>query len=85
MQQRQLNHLQKEMTSISRIGEPHNYRRRRLRTQNAINYQHEYDILTGELSQANVPDDVRQLLVQRQRMIEQSYKDGQLIKKFFLI
>ena len=47
------------MKGISTIGNTNHYRRRRLRVQNNIHYKNEYERLVGELSQANLPYDVR--------------------------
>ena len=73
MQINQLNHLKKEMGAVESIGQANNYRRRRLRDQNNINYKNEYDRITGELSQSNIPVQTRHRLEQRKTMIKDAY------------
>ena len=81
MQLRQLYHLKKkEMQGISTIGNSNNYRRRKLKQQTNINYKNEYDRLVGELSQTNLPYDVRHKIEQRQKVIKQVYQDNQIAK-----
>ena len=80
MQINQLNHLKKEMDAIETIDRANNYRRRRLRDQNNINYKNEYDRITGELSQSNIPVQTRHRLEQRKRMIKEAY-DASLTAK----
>ena len=46
------------MQAIETIGQSNNYRRRRLRDQNDINFKSEYDRITGELSQSNILEQI---------------------------
>ena len=80
MQINQLNHLKKEMDAIETIHRANDYRRRRLRDQNNINYKNEYDRITGGLSQSNIPVQTRHRLEQRKRMIKEAY-DASLTAK----
>ena len=80
MQINQLNHLKKEMDAIETIHRANDYRRRRLRDQNNINYKNEYDRITGELSQSNIPVQTRHRLEQRKKMIKEAY-DASLTAK----
>ena len=73
MQINQLNHLKKEMDAIETIHRASDFRRRRLRDQNNINYKNEYDRITGELSQSNIPVQTRHRLEQRKKMIKDAY------------
>ena len=83
MQINQLNHLKKEMDAIETIDRANNYRRRRLRDQQNINYKNEYDRIIGELSQSNIPVQTRHRLEQRKRMIKEAY-DASLTAKYII-
>ena len=83
MQINQLNHLKKEMDAIETIHRANDYRRRRLRDQNNINYKNEYDRITGELSQSNIPVQTRHRLEQRKKMIKEAY-DASLTAKYII-
>ncbi|MFM7990108.1 MAG: hypothetical protein ACKPKO_63415, partial [Candidatus Fonsibacter sp.] len=43
MHQNQINHVKKHLNAVETIGQANDYRRRRLRQQNNINYKNEYD------------------------------------------
>ena len=77
MHQRQINNLKKHLNSVETIGQSHGCRRRRLRDPTNINYMSEYDRITGELSQSNIPVQTRHALEQRRRMIRNAYDDSQ--------
>ena len=58
MHLRQLQHLRKELKGVQTLGANNNYRLRRLKQQQNINYNNEYDRLMGELSQSNIPEQI---------------------------
>ena len=73
------------MYGIETIGEITNYRRRRMKQLNSMNYKNEYDRLIGELSQINVPYSLRHKIEQRKRTIKQAYQYSQLAKNIILL
>ena len=77
MHENQINH------SVETIGQANDYRRSRLKEQNNINYNNEYDRIVGELSQSNIPVRTRHAFEQRKRMIKQAYDDS-LTAKYIL-
>ena len=76
MHENQINHLKKHLNAVETIGQANDYRRRRLKEQNNINYKNEYDRIVGELSQSNIPVQTRHAFEQRKRMIKKSYDDS---------
>ena len=68
------------MNAVETIGQANNYRRRRVSDPNNINYKSEHDIITGKLSQSNIPVQTRHRLEQRKRMIKEAY-DASLTAK----
>lgn len=76
MHQNQINHLKKHLNAVETIEQFNDYRRRRLRDQNNINYKNEYDRIVGYLSQSNIPVHTRHTLEQRKKIIKQAYDDS---------
>ena len=81
----QINNLKKHLNAIETIGQANDYRRRRLREQNNINYKNEYDRVVGELSQSNIPVQTRHTFGHRKRMIKKAYDDSLTAKDMFFL
>ncbi len=72
MHQHQTNRLKNLLNAVETIGQANDYRRRRLREQNNINYKNEYDRIVGELSQSNIPVRTRHAFEQRKKDDQES-------------
>ena len=70
MHANQITHLKKHLIAVETIGQANDYRRRRLREQNNINYKNEYDRIVGELSQSNILVQTRHAFEQRKKIIK---------------
>ncbi|MFM7978227.1 MAG: hypothetical protein ACKPKO_02835 [Candidatus Fonsibacter sp.] len=71
------------MGAVETIGQTNNYRRRRLRVRNNINYKNEYDRIIGEMSQSNIPVQTRHRLEQRKNMTKEAY-DASITAKYII-
>ena len=72
---RQLQHLKKELKAIQTIKDFNLHRYKVLQLQKNKNYVNEYQRILGELSQTNLPPDVKTRLRGKRKELEKTYAD----------
>ena len=72
---RQIQHLKKELEAIQTIKDFNLHRHKVLQLQKNKNYINEYQRILGELSQTNLPLDVKKRLRERKSALKNTYDD----------